>query len=238
MRSASHSIRYGTKVIDFNLERRARKTLAIHVHPDKTVEVIAPENVPLQKVYAKVRQRAGWVINQLQYFEQFYPKTPERQYVPGETHRYLGRQYRLKVEPHHKAGVKLIRGFITVQTQHPNHPQVTRKLVEEWLFERAKQKFHERVEHCLRLFPDPEVVRPVGTIVRQLSNRWGSMTPAGHLVLNRRLIQAPVPCIDYVIVHELCHRVHAHHGPDFWILLDQIFPDWQKFKNQLELVMI
>jgi predicted metal-dependent hydrolase len=200
--------------------------------------VVAPADAPLEQICAKVRKRALWIMSQIRFFAQFQPRTPERQYLPGETHRYLGRQYRLKVEASAQAGVKLTRGFITVMTPSPKEPAVTRRLVDAWFLEHARQKFQERLEHCLRLFPNPEAVRPVGLMIRELSGRWGSMTQAGRLVLNSRLIQAPVPCIDYVIVHELCHRIHAHHGPAFWRLLVQLLPDWERRKLRLEQAMM
>ena len=64
------------------------------------------------------------------------------------------------------------------------------------------------------------------------------MTPGGRLVLNRSLIKAPMPCIDYVICHELCHRFEAHHGPAFWQLLARQMPDWEDRKRRLEQVML
>ncbi len=75
---------------------------------------------------------------------------------------------------------------------------------------------------------------PTGVIVRQMSARWGSMSAGGRLVLNRRLVQAAPHEIDCVIVHELCHRVHHHHGPEFYKLLTRIMPDWTKRKVSLE----
>ena len=60
------------------------------------------------------------------------------------------------------------------------------------------------------------------------------MSPAGRLLLNLRLIQAPVDAIDYVITHELCHIAEPHHGPAFFELLEQVMPDWERRKNRLE----
>jgi len=177
------------------------------------------------------------VTRQQRYFSQFLPRTPERTFVAGETHLYLGRQYRLKVVPHVKESVKLIRGFIVVQTHRPTRPEVTRELIEEWYRDRAHIKFPERIEICLGLFPDPEAFRPKGFIVRQIRQRWGSMSPAGRLLLNRRLVQAPVDAIDYVITHELCHVAEPHHGPAFFELLDKVMPDWERRKQRLERAM-
>ena len=83
-------------------------------------------------------------------------------------------------------------------------------------------------------FSRRSAVEPKALIVRQLKQRWGSMSPAGRLVLNRALIQAAVPEIDYVITHELCHRIHHHHGAAFFDLLDRVMPDWQQKKISLE----
>jgi predicted metal-dependent hydrolase len=237
MTTNMHTINYGTQEISFWLERRERKTLAIHVHPDMSTEVVAPLDASLEQIYEKVKKRARWIEGQLGFFRQFHPKTPARQYVAGETHRYLGRQCRLKIIPADEDYVKLARGYIMVYSKSPKDSEIIRKLVEDWFFIRAKIKFKERLEYCLPLFPDPELVRPIGMIVRQLSNRWGSMSRAGRLVLNRRLIQAPTWCIDYVIVHELCHRLHANHGPHFEQLLERIMPDWRKRKLRLEQIM-
>ncbi|MBL4918999.1 M48 family metallopeptidase [Szabonella alba] len=156
---------------------------------------------------------------------------------PGGTHLYLGRQYRLKVVPHVQAGVKLTRGFIVVQTHRPNSSEVTRELVDPWYRERAHVKFAERTEHNLTIFPDPEAFRPRGLIVRQIKQRWGSMSPAGRLLLSRRLIEAPVDTIDYVITHELCHIAEPNHGAAFYELLDRVLPDWQHRKQRLERIM-
>src|SRR5271157_6201560 len=90
-------IPYGEGEIAFRLERRHRKTLAISVNPDASVDVVAPMDATLDKVLEKVRTRASWIQRQQRFFTQFRPQTPERQYVSGETHLYLGRQYKLKV---------------------------------------------------------------------------------------------------------------------------------------------
>ena len=85
-------IPYGDGQIAFRLKRRDRRTLAISVNPDAGVEVIAPMDAPLEKVLEKVRKRAPWIQRQRRLFAEFQPRTPERQYVSGETHLYLGRR--------------------------------------------------------------------------------------------------------------------------------------------------
>jgi predicted metal-dependent hydrolase len=191
----------------------------------------------LWRILRHVRRRAAWITRQQRYFSQFLPRTPERRFISGETHLYLGRQYRLKVLPHIQETVKLVRGFIVVQTHRPDRAEVNRELVEAWYRDRAHVKFVERIEFNLGRFPDPEAFRPRGLIVRQIRQRWGSMSPARRLLLNRRLIEAPIDAIDYVITHELCHIAEPHHGAAFYELLDRVLPDWERRKQRLERVM-
>ena len=234
MKEEHQQIQYGGQTIKFSVVRRMRSTLEIAVEPDTTVIVVAPLDATSEAIAEKVRKRAAWVRRQQCYFSRYLPRTPERQFVSGETHRYLGRQYRLKVVPHTQACVNLIHGFIVVQSHKPDSVEVTRDLVEGWYRKRAQVKFAERLKVNLARFPEPELFRPRGLIVRQLRRRWGSMSPSSRLLLNLRLIEAPVDAIDYVITHELCHIEEPHHGPGFFELLDRVLPDWPKRKDRLE----
>lgn len=228
------SVLYGAHEIDVTIVRRARKTLEIAVEPDMSVVVKTPMAASHEAIAKKVRKRAAWVRRQQRFFAQYLPRTPERLFVQGETHLYLGRQYRLKVSLGTQASVKLLRGFLVVQTRYPDRPDVIRELVAAWYRTKALAKFRERLDICLDRFGNDEAFRPRGIIVRQISLRWGSMSPAGRLLLNTRLIEAPMDAIDYVVTHELCHLQEAHHGPRFFALLERVMPDWEKRKARLE----
>lgn len=234
MKMIRRSIVYGKHKIEFDIVRRERKTLEIGVEPDASVIVAAPVDASLAAIEQKVRKRAAWIQRQRGYFIQFQPRTPERQFLAGETHLYLGRHYRLKVIQHSEPRVTLIRGFIIVRVPDAERTDITRKLVESWYHERAVIKFWERLEINLGRFPIPEEFRPRSLIIRQSSKRWGSMSPASRLMLNRKLIEAPLDSIDYVITHELCHIAVPHHGPEFYNILNRVMPDWRRRKQRLE----
>jgi predicted metal-dependent hydrolase len=67
-----------------------------------------------------------------------------------------------------------------------------------------------------------------------MPTRWGSCTPKGKIILNPELIKAPKGCIEYVIIHELCHLVHHDHTQKFIDLQTKEMQDWEKWKNKLE----
>ena len=99
MESLACSIEYGQSQIEFKLLLVKRKTMEIAVHPDKSVVVKSPLTSSFEAINTRVKKRARWIRRQIEYFSQFDPRKPTRQYVGGESHLYLGRQYRLKIQP-------------------------------------------------------------------------------------------------------------------------------------------
>lgn len=231
------SIRYGSLVIDFTVTRRNRKTLEIAVEPDTSVAVVAPTGASADAVRAKVKKRASWIVQQQQYFAQFLPRSVERRYIAGETHLYLGRQYRLKIAKAKASCVKIMRGYIVVETDSPKDASEIERLLNAWYKEKALAKFSERLDICLQRFSQPNKVEPSGITVRFMEKRWGTMSHQKRLTLNRRLIQASVVSIDYVITHELCHLVVPNHKPAFYRLLRRVMGDWEMRKQKLERIL-
>src|ERR1700680_5053593 len=107
-------ITYSVHRLEYRLRFSARRTIAITVHPDRSIDIVAPKGTPQEEAEVRLRKRARWVIRQLLHFDQFRPRSPKRRYVGGETHLYLGRQYRLKLIRATSEGVKLKGPFLTV----------------------------------------------------------------------------------------------------------------------------
>ena len=232
--SEPHVLTYGTRQIAWTLLRRDRRTLEIAVTPEGAIEAVAPLDAPLAKVEALLLKRMPWIDRQRRELGGMADPPLPRQHLPGETHRYRGRAYRLKVERGIRSEVRLVRGRLHVLSHAPSDREETRRLVEEWYRGTARRVFAERLELACARFPDPDAVRPVQWQVRAMEKRWGSMTPAGRLTLNLDLIRMPTPAIDYVLTHELAHRIEHHHGAAFWRLLERVMPDWQERKSALE----
>lgn len=230
--SQQHIVKYGESQISYTLDFAARKTLAISVAPDLAVQVIAPFGSDMSRIEELVRRRAPWILRQQRELERYLPSIPPRRYVNGETHRYLGRQYRLKVENDHAETVKLSRGWLTVSTAAPRDSNQIKHLVEQWYFLQAERVFPERLEAMLPRFFHFQLELPPLQI-KNLKSRWGSCNHHGKIVLNLKLMQMPKPYIDYVIVHELCHLIEYNHSRRFYTLLDRMMPDWQERKTKL-----
>ena len=208
--------------------------LTIHVYPDMRVEVLAPKDKALDVVLARVQRRARWIVKQWRYFEQFQPRQPDRRFVSGETHVYLGRQYRLKVAKGDPSEVKLIGRFFFVQLSDPDNSDEVARLLQDWYLRHAKSLFANRVSLWISECR-PLAMSEVPTVtVRKMTRRWGSCTRRGTITLNLDLVKVPLTFIDYVIVHELCHLKIHNHSPAFYKLLTRSMPDWRQRKERLE----
>lgn len=228
-----HTVQYGSKSIDFTLTYSSRKTLGITVTPDMEVMVKAPEKKSLEEILAALRKRASWILKQQSFFLTFHPRTPEKRYVSGESHLYLGRQYRLRIVDGSKNGVHF-NGRELILTKRPRSSAKT--ILDDWYRMKAREVFASLAEPLIHRFEKYSAV-PQGLFLQSMPTRWGSCTPGGKLILNPELIKAPKRCIEYVIVHELCHLVHRNHTAAFFKLQIAEMADWEKWKERLERVM-
>ncbi|MFP4040807.1 MAG: M48 family metallopeptidase [Desulfosudaceae bacterium] len=236
MTDQSDFIDYGSKRIFFELLPARRKTLEIAVHPDKRVVVRVPLDASIEAVKTKVKKRARWIIRQLNYFEQFDPRTPPRRYVGGESHLYLGRRYRLKIRKTGQNMVKLKQGYFQVMINGDTSPDKVRRMMEQWYRAKAGTWFPAILDDHLPPFARSGA-KPPRLKIRKMKTRWGSLSAKGTLTLNLDLIRAPKSCIEYVITHELCHLVHRQHDAAFYRLLEKHMPDWEKRRHKLELTL-
>jgi predicted metal-dependent hydrolase len=224
------TIQFGSKQIDFQLEYSSRKSLGITVKPDLSIIVKAPVDTSLEKVKEKLRKKAPWIIRQQSFFLYFHPRTPLRKYISGETHLYLGRQYRLKISQNNFESVKLKGKYIEATV---NDNSSAEHLVVEWYLQNAKLKLRTIAQPLINNFKKYNI-EPSSIVLRDMPTRWGSCTPKGKIILNPELIKAPKGCIEYVIIHELCHLVHHDHTQKFIDLQTKEMKDWEKWKMKLE----
>ena len=227
-------IQYGATIIDYDIEFAQRKTLSICVNPDSTVCLKAPIDATLEQIQQKVHKRAGWILKQKRYFESFGTSTTKRQYISGESHLYLGRQYMLRVKESNVNAVHYQNNIIEIECRHKKDAGI---LLQTWYRQRANIKFQEYAQPIIEQF-SVYGVKPQSLSIKKMDKRWGYCTIDGHITLNPRLICAPRCCIEYVITHELCHLIYRSHNKEFYALLTKEMPHWEKWKNKLERILM
>lgn len=228
-------IQWGTTPIAYVIRRTGReKTVALTIEGRGKLVVTAPEGVSVQRLNGIVRSKAPWVVRRIRRASDLPPPPSEREFVTGETVRYLGGQYRLKViENRDLDRARMRAGWYEVAVR----PGLTasarrreaRKRLAGSLKDHADLYLPRRLaEICRRL----RVAMP-SIAVREQSKRWGSCDRTGALRINWRIIQAPIALIEYVLVHELAHLEHRGHDRKFWAAVGQWLPDYEQRRARL-----
>jgi predicted metal-dependent hydrolase len=236
LNSKKSLLQYGDEQIEYSLisSKNDAWRVIIKVYPDCHVVVQAPEKATEDEVISAIKKRSRWIHNQIIFFRSQLEYITPRQYVSGETHYYLGRQHLLKViaSSAKDKQVKLLRGKLEVIILNKQNKVHVKQLLQAWYKEKALEVFSRRLdamlEQTLWVSERPSIR------IQSMQTQWGSCSPHGRLTLNPHLVKAPRECIDYVILHELCHISEHNHSKRFYRLLKQVMPNWQKVKERLD----
>lgn len=240
-KAGRQNILYGDELIEYELKERKSdiNRLLIKVHPDCHVVVLAPKSACDDEIQQAVKKRGRWIYTQLKRFKSQREHVTPRNYIGGESHFYLGRQYLLKVVCSDDASekssrIKLLRGKleITVSNDTESPTRLVKMALEHWYKLRAKKVFSRRLN--ILLGEIAWVREPPPVRVFSMQSQWGNCSSNGRLTLNIHLVKAPRECIDYVILHELCHLAEHNHSPKFYRLMSEVMPEWEEVKERLD----
>lgn len=241
MKQESGKIRFGTTIIGYSVMRSdSRNTIAMTVHPNGTVSVVAPTETSHSKISETIAKKADWVLRQQEYFRHQH-SSYEKQFVSGESFFYLGRQYKLKVrieKANSKTAqqVQLVRGQLHVFVSGMLTRNVQTTEVRNGLARWYRTKAREHLPPVAIRFSS-RLGLPYPTVqIREMKQRWGSAGNNGRLSFNWRIVMAPRSLIEYVVAHELCHLKYPDHSRNFWRLLERAMPDYERRRIKLAIV--
>lgn len=228
-------VRYGDHEVSCLVRQTAAVTgrIRIHVYPNGDVEIEAPENKEADQIRAAAQRRARWIFQHRNAAIAARRIALPREYVSGETHFYLGRRHKLIVHESkaQSSEVKLLRGKLKVSLPVADRAAVRRRL-NAWYNDRATEYLTKRVGEISERLSWINARPPFKLM--PMRTQWGSCSPEGVIYLNPALIKAPRHCIEYVILHELCHLIEHNHSKRFFDLLDRHMPDWKNAKRELD----
>ncbi|MDA3923268.1 MAG: SprT family zinc-dependent metalloprotease [Kiritimatiellae bacterium] len=223
---------YNNIAFDYHLIQEKRRTMVIEVQPDQAVIVKAPLHIEEGKIQAFLQLKLRWILKNQRRYAHFKPMVP-KQYTNGETFRYLGNDYILQVQDvAYNERVNIIGDKLTVFSRRPHSTLYTKKMINTWYEREADRVFEERFKLCAIRFKLSNLPR---LTIRRMKSRLGSYSTSTHRVcLTLDLIKVSLAQIDYIIIHELCHITHHGHGKDFYDLLSNYLPEWEKLEAELE----
>lgn len=218
--------------IEVAVERKPIKNLHLAVYPpDARVHVSAPDYLADNDIRSFLLTKWDWVEEQRRSIQEQARQT-KRQYITGESHYVLGQRYRLRVVEEsrvahslHKQGEWLV---MTVQPGTATHNRG--ELLREFLRGELKLVLDNIVPRLAKSLNEDNVTWEV----KQMKTQWGScIEKKRHLILNLELARVPQDCIEYVVIHELCHLRVAKHNKIFELLMTQRMPLWRSLRQRL-----
>ena len=218
-------VKYGTITIPYHIIKTRRiKTSEVIVDAD-TITVRTPYNKDRTEIQKLVLDKARWILKKQKEYRETAPEITKPSFEENTTLPYLGNNYSLKINNNQainsieKVDAKFIVGLKSAKVSK----NALKKLYENWLIENAQGIFEGKVTKNSEKLGIK--VKPI--TIKNLRNRWGSLTKSGIISLNLNLVKAPEDVIDYIILHELCHlkiKEHTHH---YWDLVHRFMPNYQ-----------
>lgn len=229
------SLQHGKTTIDFSVRFSKRKTLGISVSPESDIEVVAPLGTEVASILRSVERKAKWIMKQIDENEKIRNSNNTGHYRSGQSIQFLGRSYMLKViEVKNTEDEEVVKGqkVISLHIRDRNDTDRVSLFIDEWFRNEALYYISEKFESSWQRISKYGLDKP-RFYLRKMEKRWGSCTPSGQIFLNPDIIKLPSHCIDYVIMHELCHLKHKNHSKEYYYFLDTVMPDWKVRYNAL-----
>ena len=216
--------------------RKNIRTLRLSVHmPDGRVRVSMPLRTSDATVRELVTARRAWIEkHQARFAARELPAALT--YVSGELHAYQGELYELRVQPTNGPARVVLQNdgsFLTLYIRSGSTVEQRRKALDNWY----RQQLRELLPALLAAWQPVIGAQASSWGIRQMKTRWGTCNiQARRIWLSLELIKRPLPCLEYVVVHELTHLHERYHNARFWGFMDQFMPDWRQHKAELNRV--
>ena len=218
--------------IEFKVIYSRRRSIGISVLPDSSVIVRVPYLTSFKTISRIVNEKYSWIIKHRDNYRKLDHSSVRKSNITGETHLFHGNQSVLKIEKSEKPYVRFYESIIALGTEKTDDPIAIKQLLYRGYKNEALRYFPESFNKVLRE-NENQSFKPTGLVIRTMKRRWGSCSNKGIITLSTELIKLSDLYIEYVIIHELCHLKHHNHGPQFYKLLSEVFPEWKTVRKEL-----
>ncbi len=195
------------------------------------VLVSAPMRSSEKIIKQLVQSKEAWLHKQILNF-QALPQASELTFKQDELHYFLGQPYKItRLEGKNPASIILTTGGVMeLYAPLAASPQYLQRALDKWY----KQEFSKLLSSLIPHWQAIIKVQAKDWRIRKMKSRWGTCnTQAQRIWLNLELIKKPLPCLEYVLVHELVHLLERGHNQRFYALMSHFLPNWQERRKQL-----
>ena len=235
---------YNNENIQIHIKRSKRKNMSMSVDKDGSVIIKAPLRYPSDKeIQNFVEQKIDWILTQRNKIQEREDMKLVRRFETDYSFLYLGEERLVEMRSAKKTSIAYEDGKIVIKTpffdalEHDYEADENKKAIEKlqsdlkkWYKTQAYDYISKRVEYYQKIIG----VTVTDVSIKSRKRQWGSCDSNGCLTFSWRLVMARPEAIDYVVIHELCHRKHMDHSRDFWNEVKKYMPNFKEQKLWLE----
>jgi predicted metal-dependent hydrolase len=237
-------LNYNNETLQVHIIRSKRKTVCMSVNKDGSVTVKAPLRYPTEKeITGFIEQKIDWILKQREIQQDREDMRLVRRFETDYSFPYLGEERLVEMQSGKKTKISYEIGKILIQTpfydaladdyEAEENKIAIEKLQSElkkWYKKQAAAYITKRVEY----YKDIVGVTVSSVSIKSRKSQWGSCDSNGDITFSWRLVMAHPESIDYVVIHELCHRKHMDNSSKFWKEVQKYMPDYKVKKQWLE----
>lgn len=219
--------------IPYQIKHTKRKTVGIKITKDAVVVISAPYNMKDHIIKQVVKEKSGWIHKKITQIRLLNEKLVDRCQQMDQKILFLGSPIMVIFDTQStvKQWKVVIKDSCLYFTGPTSSQDINRqRILQKWLTLTIKKIIEERVAYFShKIGVDVNMIR-----IKSQKTRWGSCSSLKNINFNWKLSMAPLEVIDYVVVHELCHLKEMNHSKDFWLLVENILPDYKNHKLWLK----
>lgn len=216
---------------NISIIRKNVKNFSLKVRPNGSVELVLPLMAKNGDINFILEKYSKWIDDKKEYFKEF--ETTKKELVSGESMKFLGKDYRLRVIKDSKERVEFDKLFINLYVKNVENFSKKSEILEKWYRENALIYFLNIANEYNKIIK----IDDIKIKIRKMKTRWGSCNASKKSInLNLELIKKPKICIEYVIFHELAHLIHPNHSREFYNFLSLHMSDWKSREKILNRV--
>ncbi len=230
----SRQLSFDGQTLRYTLTRKRVKNINLRIRQDGSVAVSAGGTVPIMKIEDFIKSRWEYIHTHIKGFESRRNELPNStMLLDGEEFYLFGHPLSLLVEQCATPGVEIVEERLYLRVQNPDDLPQKERQIEKFIDGLCREYFEQVARQVFDLFEGYALHYPSITI-RSMKSRWGSCSPTRQkITLNKKLIKTPMPCIEYVVLHEFAHFIHPNHSRAFYELVASLMPDWQERRKKL-----
>lgn len=213
--------------MEYTVTKKKIKNFIIRIYPDLRIAVSVPLYASNKDIENFIQSKKEWIETTL---EKIKVAKKNKNTLKESSIKILGKEIDKKIIESDLERIRLTDTSIYIYSKEIDNTQIDKKLL-EWKVEKLKAILDEYLNKYTKLLN----INIVYYQIKKLSSAWGIYhKKENYISFNSDLIEKDIECIEYVVLHELCHIFYMNHQKDFWALVEKYMPDYKVRRKNLK----